>query len=198
MILITDSKNVEFSHRCPSRPLLCIRLSLTALHVNFQDQRPWSAHTSIFPTIVRYNSPSVFVISNYDLKMLKFLVDVRKTLCYSSGCASMPCRPIFNVKQNSKHAYSPFCRWTCDIDHNHCLWSGFPISKKPKFIVDIYKDLRYAAGWLSFPWWLFKCQTSPKACIPPIFLMIVCYSLQFYLGIRNYDFKNSEISRGHP
>ena len=111
--------------------------------------------------------------------MPNFFVKVRQDLVYASGWPSRPVRLIWKVKRALKRAYPLFRRFSCAIA-NHFL--GDPDS-------DV-KNAKLFRGRLSRPCLCIRLaitacqthlegQTSPKASIPLISMIFVCYSTPF-------------------
>ena len=129
---------------------------------------------------VCHSTPFFWVIRIPMSKMPNLFVDIRQDLVYAYGWPSRLFRPIWKVKRAPKRPYPSFRRFSCAIA-NHFL--GDPNS-------DV-KNAKFFCGCLSRPCLCirlvltactthFEGQTSPKASIPPISTIFVCYSKPFF------------------
>uniref|UniRef100_A0A494GA39 Uncharacterized protein n=1 Tax=Solanum lycopersicum TaxID=4081 RepID=A0A494GA39_SOLLC len=146
-------KNANFFCGRPSRPCLCIRLAITARPTHLEGQT--SPEASI---------PLISMIFISTSKMPNFFVDVRQDL----------------VKRAPKRAYPLFRRFSCGVA-NHFLGDPDSDIKNAKFFCgrpsrpSLCIQLAITARTIHL-----EGQTSPKASIPLISKIFVCYSKPFF------------------
>ena len=124
--------------------------------------------------------------------MPNFFVVVRQDVFHAYGWPSWLVRPVWRVKRVPKRAYPPFWLFSCAIAH-HFL--GDPDSN--------VKNAKFFRGRPSRPCLcirlaitacptLLEGQTSPKASIPLISTIFVCYSKLFF-GWSEFQRQNCQI-----
>uniref|UniRef100_A0A3Q7FNK7 Uncharacterized protein n=1 Tax=Solanum lycopersicum TaxID=4081 RepID=A0A3Q7FNK7_SOLLC len=171
---------------------LCIRMALTTSSTHFRGQTSPVARIPLISMI--------FVIRILMSKMPKILVDFRQDLGYASGWpsrpihpifkvkraanpdwTSCPIRPIFQVKRASKRVNPPFQIFLSAIA-NHFLGDQDSDIKNAKKICRC-PSIPWLCSQLSLTAssTYFQGQTSPKARIPSILMVFVCYS-KLFLG----------------
>ena len=104
----SDVKKAKFFSGRPSRPCLCIRLSITACPTHLEGQTSPEASIRLISTIFVCYSTIFWVIRIPMSKMPNFFVDVRQDLVYAYGCPSRLVRPIWRVKRSPKRASTHF------------------------------------------------------------------------------------------
>ena len=141
---------------------------------------PRSEHTPHFDDFRVLKHTIFWVIRIPTSKMQIFFVDVRQDLVYAYGWTSQLLQPIWKVKRAPKQAYPSFRRFSCAIAH-HFL--GDPNSNVNNGKCFHGRPLRPC---LCIRLAIMACptrlegQTSPKASIPLISTIFVCFSTRFF------------------
>ena len=123
-------------------------------------------------------------------KMPIVFMDVRQDLFYAYRLPSRLVRAILKVKRVSKREYPSFRRFSCSKG-NHFLGDSDSDVKNAKFFCG-RSSRPCLCIWLSITARLthFEGQTSPKASIPLISTIFVCYRKPFF-GDPDSDVKNA-------
>uniref|UniRef100_A0A3Q7HAJ2 Uncharacterized protein n=1 Tax=Solanum lycopersicum TaxID=4081 RepID=A0A3Q7HAJ2_SOLLC len=192
----SNVKNAKNVFGRPSRPCLCIRLSLMANPTHFQGQTSPKAHTPILMIFVSYSKTIIWVIYILTSKMPKFFVEVRQDLGYASAnhflrdpdsdiknakiFCGLPLRPCLysrlSLTASPTHFQGNYFLGDSDSDVKNAknfvdvlqhLGNAFGWTSRP--VRSIFKDLDYEDGFLSQavrP--IFKVKGAPKRAYLPI------------------------------
>uniref|UniRef100_A0A3Q7FFR9 Uncharacterized protein n=1 Tax=Solanum lycopersicum TaxID=4081 RepID=A0A3Q7FFR9_SOLLC len=189
-------KNSNFFRRRPSRPCLCIRLSITACPTHFKGQTSPEASIPLFLTIFMCYSTRFFGSSGF-----------RRQKCQIFSWTSVK---TFSMHTIDHHGLSdPFGRSNeLRSEHTphfydfrvlkHTIFWVIRISTSimPNFFVDVHQDLVYAYVWPSRLFQhIWKVKRAPKRAYPS-FRRFSCAIAHDFLGDQDSDVKNAKFLNG--
>ena len=155
-----------YASRCPSRsvrPILKIKRARSEHTPHFDDFRV------LF-----------WVIQTPTSTMPNFCVDIRQDHFYASSWPLRLVRPILKVKRAPKRAYPSFQRFSCAIANKFLGDSDYYVKKSKSFCRRPSRPCLCIRLSLTDRPTHFEGQTSPKASIPVISTIFVCYNKPFF------------------